>query len=306
MKCDRKLKYTYSPGLNFCKGLYFRYIGEINKALQEFSKSKTDEDYGAKCIEQMLEIYINPDNNILLIDLDTPYNFNENRTPNSVLNFNTRDLNFEAIQFLLKELKIRRNDEKTLIYETYIAILLKDLSLIENMKESLQDVLNRDNDNLAAWIAIAMANLVTFKSSEVKTVLKIIEKSSVSTRYMNEYERGLLIYAYFMIVSDNEKKAEELLLKIVNDINVAQIKAYDYLGMIKEKHRKYNEACTYYEKAWEFSNKYSANIGYKLAACYMNNRNAWKTVNICNEIKRKFPEYPIDELTIQAKNSLNN
>lgn len=29
-KCEKKLKYTYSPGLNYCKGLYFRYIGEIN------------------------------------------------------------------------------------------------------------------------------------------------------------------------------------------------------------------------------------------------------------------------------------
>jgi hypothetical protein len=75
--------------------------------------------------------------------------------------------------------------------------------------------------------------------------------------------------------------------------------------MIKEKNKLYNDACTYYEKAWEYSNKNSANIGYKLAACYMNNRNSVKTVNICNEIKRKFPDYPIDELAIQAKNSLN-
>jgi tetratricopeptide (TPR) repeat protein len=29
-KCDKKLKYTYSPGLNYCKGLLFRYSGEIN------------------------------------------------------------------------------------------------------------------------------------------------------------------------------------------------------------------------------------------------------------------------------------
>src|SRR2546428_235288 len=122
-KCEKKLKYTYSPGLNFCRGLYYRCTGEINKALQEFSKSKTDEYYGAKCIEQMLEIYINPDNNIMLIDLESPFNHNNK---GDSLNYNTSELNLEAIQFLLKELKIRRNDEKTQVYEAYVGMLLKD------------------------------------------------------------------------------------------------------------------------------------------------------------------------------------
>ncbi len=75
--------------------------------------------------------------------------------------------------------------------------------------------------------------------------------------------------------------------------------------MIKEKNKLYNEAINYYEKAWEYSNKNSANIGYKLAASYINNRVSVKAINICNEIKRKFPDYPIEELSNQAKNSLN-
>ena len=60
-KSERTLKFTYTPGLYFCKGLYHKYLGETNKALIEFSKAKTDEEYGIKCIEQILEIYINPD-----------------------------------------------------------------------------------------------------------------------------------------------------------------------------------------------------------------------------------------------------
>jgi hypothetical protein len=77
------------------------------------------------------------------------------------------------------------------------------------------------------------------------------------------------------------------------------------MGMIKEKNKSYAEAISYYEKAWEFSNKSSANIGYKLAASYINTRSSVKAINICNEIKRKFPDYPIEELAVQAKNSLN-
>jgi hypothetical protein len=83
------------------------------------------------------------------------------------------------------------------------------------------------------------------------------------------------------------------------------VKAYDYMGLIKEKQKLNNEACECYEKAWEYSNKSLPNIGHKLAACYLNNRQTIKTINICNEIKKKFKDYPIDELTLQAKNSLN-
>ena len=75
--------------------------------------------------------------------------------------------------------------------------------------------------------------------------------------------------------------------------------------MIKERHKAYSEACVFYEKAWEHSFQNSANIGYKLAACYINNRNSVKAINICNEIKRKFPDYQIEDLANQAKNSLN-
>ena len=40
--------------------------------------------------------------------------------------------------------------------------------------------------------------------------------------------------------------------------------------MIKDKENKFEEACGYYEKAWEYSNKNNTNIGYKLAISYIN------------------------------------
>ena len=47
------------------------------------------------------------------------------------------------------------------------------------------------------------------------------------------------------------------------EINVSQVKAYDYLGMIYDYEKKYSEACEAYEKAWEYSNKSNAAIGYQ-------------------------------------------
>lgn len=168
----------------------------------------------------MLEIYINPDNNVMLIDLDSP--FNQNKTSTGLLNYKTNELNLEAIQFLLKELKIRRNDEKTQVYEAYVCMLLKDKTLIEKSISNLQDILTKNQENISAWIALAMANLIMSKTNEVKTNLKIIEKTSLNIKYYNDYERGLLIFAYLMLITDNTKKAEELLHKVINEMNIAQ------------------------------------------------------------------------------------
>ena len=110
---------------------------------------------------------------------------------------------------------------------------------------------------------------------------------------------------YLFLLTENLKKAEESIEKVLT-LNIAQVKAYEYLAMIKEKENKFEEACACYEKAWEYSNKNSANIGYQLAVSYLNGKQYVKALNVCNEIKRKFKEYPIDDLATQAKNGLGN
>jgi hypothetical protein len=187
----------------------------------EFSKSKTDEHYGAKCIEQMLEIYINPDNNVMLIDLESPLSQNS-KGSDGLLNYNTNDLKLEAIQFLMKELTIRRNDDRTLVFDAYVCMILKDKELIEAACSKLQEIVSKDEENISACVALAMGNLLTMKYNEVKANLKIIEKNSMNIKYYNDFERGLLINAYLNMITDNTKKAEEIITRIINEINIAQ------------------------------------------------------------------------------------
>jgi len=301
-KSERTLKYTYTPGLYYCKGIFYKYMGEINKALIEFSKAKTDENYGVKCLEQILEIYMNPDCDILLIDLDLPW---KNKGEKGLLNYYTNELNIPAIQFLLRELKIRRDDDRTKVYEAYVAILMKDQNKIKEKIKMLENILDIDKENLPAWIALIMCCFVLRQFGETKSHLKIMDKITLNIKYYTDYERGFLILAYIMMMNDNYKKAEEYIRKVLT-LNIAQIKAYEYLALIKEREEKYEESCGYYEKAWEYSNKNNANIGYKLALSYLNSKQYVKTLNICNEIKRKFKEYPIDELSSQATNALSH
>ena len=301
-KSERTLKFTYTPGLYFCKGLYHKYMGETNKALIEFSKAKTDEEYGIKCIEQILEIYINPDCDILLINLDIPWNQKFSR---NLLNYNTDDVNIDAINFLLRELKLRRDDDKTKVYEMYGIILSKDENKIKEKINELKTILSKNSNNLPVYIAYIMGNLIIKNFEEVKSSLNIMNNLTLNIKYYSDYERGFLIMTYLFMLTENLKKAEESIQKVLT-LNIAQVKGYEFLAMIKEKENKFEEACACYEKAWEYSNKNNANIGYQLAVNYLNGKQYVKALNVCNEIKRKFKEYPIDDLASQAKNGLGN
>lgn len=317
-KCEKKLKFAFSPGLIYCKGLYLRYTNETNLSLNEFCKIKTDEYYGVKCIEQMLELYINPDNNIFMLELISPVYANSNSTNSynkkdtginqtkEVLSYNVNDINFEAVKFLLKELLQKRDDDNTKIYECWVSLLLRDSKFVLKVIEKLQDILSRDNENISAWVLLALSNIIIGKETEAKVNLKFLEKSSVNNiKFYNDYERGYLLLSYIAIKNNNYPKAIENLKKILNNLNIAQVKAYEYLGIIYEKECNYKEVCNYLEKAWEFSNQNSAIIGYKLAVSYVNNRNPIKAVNICNEVIKKYPNYPIYDLCSKAKTYLN-
>ena len=301
-KSERTLKFTYTPGLYFCKGLYNKYLGETNKALIEFSKAKTDEEYGIKCLEQILEIYINPDCDILLINLDIPWN---QKTSRNLLNYNTDDVNLDAVNFLLRELKLRRDDDKTKVYEMYGAILSKDEDKIKERVSELKTIIDKNSNNLPVYIAYIMGNLILKNFEEVKSSLNVMNNLNLNIKYYSDYERGFLIMTYLFMYTENFKKAEEAIEKVLT-LNVAQVKGYEYLAMIKERENKFEEACSCYEKAWEYSNKNNANIGYQLAVSYINGKQYVKALNVCNEIQRKFKEYPISELALQAKNGLGN
>lgn len=311
-KCEKKLKFAFSPGLIFCKGLYLRYTNETNLALTEFCKIKTDEYYGVKAIEQMLELYINPDNNIFLLELISPFLVGtevKEMTKSSkelIIDYNVSDVDFDAVKFLLQELTQKRNDDTTVVYECLITLLLKDPAYITKAIVKLQDLLHRDSENISAWVMLALSNMILGKENEAKTNLKFLEKSSINNiKFYSDYERGYVLLAYMAMKGNNTPKAIECLKKIINSINIAQTKAYEYLGMIYEKDGNFKEACNYFEKAWEFSNQNSAIIGYKLAVCHLNNRNPIKAVNICNEVIKKYPDYPINDLCAKAKTYLN-
>ena len=243
---------------------------------------------------------MNPDCDILLIDLDLPWNQNNSK---GLLNYNTDDINLDMINFLLRELKLRRDDDKTKVYEMYGIILSKDSDKIIKKIDELKEILDKNNNNLPVYIAYLLGNLIIKNFEEVKNGLSVLNKLTLNIKYYADYERGFLIMAYLFMMTDNLKKAEEVIEKVIV-LNLAQFKGYEYMALIKERENKFEEACACYEKAWEYCNKNNASIGYQLAISYLNGKQYVKAMNVCNDIKRKFKDYPIDDLTQQAKNGL--
>lgn len=62
-------------GLSFTKGLYYRYIGEPQNALKELNIARFDSYFGESAISNMIEIYLNPLNEMIYSSLgETEYN----------------------------------------------------------------------------------------------------------------------------------------------------------------------------------------------------------------------------------------
>lgn len=54
-------------GLSYAKGLYYRYMGEPMNALKELNIARFDGFFGEGALQNMIEIYLNPLNEMIFI-----------------------------------------------------------------------------------------------------------------------------------------------------------------------------------------------------------------------------------------------
>lgn len=83
MKSCENVKVTIVfEGLNYCKALYEWYSGNLNSALMNFNNARQDPEFGQEAIQNMIEICLNP-NNEMLEDQFTDFvdrEYNDSRT----------------------------------------------------------------------------------------------------------------------------------------------------------------------------------------------------------------------------------
>uniref|UniRef100_A0A671XGP1 Tetratricopeptide repeat domain 21B n=1 Tax=Sparus aurata TaxID=8175 RepID=A0A671XGP1_SPAAU len=124
----------FDPGFNYCKGLYLWYTGEPNDALQHFNKARKDNDWGQNAIYNMIEIYLNPDNNTMGGEV---FESLDGEIGNSTEKQESEQLTVRTAEKLLKELKPQTPGGHTLlrILENYCLLASKQKSNVEKALE---------------------------------------------------------------------------------------------------------------------------------------------------------------------------
>ena len=99
--------------------------------------------------------------------------------------------------------------------------------------------------------------------------------------------------------------AEELCWRCLAS-NKSCAKAWEFLGVIKEKEMSYRDAAAHYEKAWSYESEASASVGYKLSFNYLKAKKYVEAIDVCHKVLHQFPDYPQikDDVLVPARQAL--
>ena len=101
-------------------------------------------------------------------------------------------------------------------------------------------------------------------------------------------------------ISVNKFDLAEAELKKVLKYNKSNVKAEEFMGLIKEKEKSYVDAATHYCAAFKMSNNKNAGVGFRLAFNYLKAERYTDTIDVGRQVLSVFPDFP------QVKTDLMN
>ncbi len=116
------------------------------------------------------------------------------------------------------------------------------------------------------------------------------------------FERAWLMMADYWISANNFQEAEKELRKVLKH-NKSNVKAYEYMGLIKEKEKDHSMAAQHYQTAFKISNFKNAGVGFRLAFNYLKAQRYTDTLDVGKQILNVIPDYPRlkDDLMLKAR-----
>ena len=289
-RADKVAARSSMAGLAFTKGLFHRYQGEPQAALKELNIARFDAFFGEAAISNMIEIYLNPLNEMIFTSIGEP-----EYTP-------TPD-NIRAAQDLIAELNHRGVD--TTIIECNAMIHTKQKANLELASKRLSDLLAKHKDYIPALVSIALCKFVQKKATDARNYLKTCLKNDYQLQFAEYFERAWLLLADFFISNNKYDLAEEQLGKCLK-YNKSMVKAEEYMGLIKEKERIYVDAALHYEKAWTMSNKKNGGVGFRLAFNYLKANRHVDAIDVSKDILKVYPDYPkvYSDIIVKARSMI--
>ncbi|KAK4881230.1 hypothetical protein RN001_004549 [Aquatica leii] len=278
-----------TPGFSYATALFQWYTGNLNAALRNFNNARLDSEWGKKALCNMIEICLNPDDEILgeqFFDVDdTEYR-------------DSRSMALKTAERLLKELKQKSTglDEENFKHRllgNFLMLATKDKTNIEKALADFTSLASNDlyREEIGPILGMATAHTMLKQSQRAKNQLKRVIKSIWTFEDAEYLERCWLLLADYYIQSSKYETATEILKRILEH-NKTCTKAYELLGFIAEKEQTYKEACSYYDSAWKYSGKMNPSIGYKLAYNFMKSKRHAEAIDVCQQVLKNHPDYP--------------
>ncbi|XP_068186204.1 tetratricopeptide repeat protein 21B [Antennarius striatus] len=280
----------FDPGFNYCKGLYLWFTGEPNDALRHFNKARKDNDWGQNAVYNMIEIYLNPDNDTMGGEV---FETLDGDMGNSTEKQESEQLAVRTAEKLLKEIKPQTpgGNVQLRILENYCVLATKQKANVEKALGVFTEIANNEKDHVPALLAMATAYMMLKQTPRARNQLKRIAKMNWSIIDADEFEKSWLLLADIYIHSGKYDLAGDLLKRCLNH-NKSCCKAYEYLGYIMEKEQTFRDAALNYELAWKYGNRTNPTIGYKLAFNYLKAKRHVDAIDVCHKVLDAHPNYP--------------
>jgi tetratricopeptide repeat protein 21B len=273
---EAKTQRSKMAGLAYCKGLYSRYNSEPQKALRELNFARYDNFYGESAITNMIEIYLNPANDMIF-------------SSQLEIDYGTTVENIQAARELMEELKGKGVD--TSIIECQILISTKQKSSLEEAQKLLKQILAKNSQYVPANVCMGLCLFMLKKSADARNYLKTVIKNKYQLQYADFFEQAWILMADYYI-SVNKYDLAEAELKNCLKYNKSMIKAEELMGLIKEKEKAYVDAADHYAVAWKMSNKKNGGVGFRLAFNYLKADRYVDAIDVGKDILKVYPSFP--------------
>nr|XP_033787611.1 tetratricopeptide repeat protein 21A [Geotrypetes seraphini] len=290
MAIAKSTRTPMEPGYNYCKGLYCWHVGQPNEALKYFNKARKDNDWGQSAISNMIQICLNPDNDIIGGEV---FESLDEENSNSTERKEYEQYGLRTAEKLLKEFHPRttQGQDQLIMLQNYCLMATRDKVNVEVALNTFTEMATTEKENVAAILAMAQAYMILKQTPRARNQLKRLSKMHWSLSDADDLEKSWLLLADIYIKSGKYDFANELLNRCLQ-YNKSCCKAYEYLGFIMEKEQAYKDAATNYELAWKYSSQANPAIGFKLAFNYLKDKKYVDAIDICHKVIKDHPNYP--------------
>ena len=133
--------------------------------------------------------------------------------------------------------------------------------------------------------------VVDKEQHKAKNLLKRITKLTPHKHDGEDFSKAHFLIARMNIDKGRFDVAQDAIKKILAQ-NRSSPGAWELMGLVMEKAQDYVKAAECYEKAWTLNFQANAPVGFKLAYCYMKAGVYIQSIDVCETVLDRFPQYP--------------